>query len=267
MARLYVFDYSFTMKYILLAVFVVFITRIDFFVNLFQSISARFINSANSDNRSAEVISDTKLIPLKSDQVFKTDARLIFLSILEDFRTDTSGRVREQAMQILSANPGIFSEKADLELEAVIYRWQDLMIQNNPEVHLFLQALLLKFNGENAAMVRRFYSLGMDGKMDTFFEFYITAKDEECQVGASVPYPVSRDEKIDQLTQRLFAIEALVKNNKLKAAINSLALKCISVIEIEREKIRSELPKENEDNSTEEDLNNSVPSIPEVPQL
>lgn len=230
------------MKYVWIAVVVVLMTRIDFFLELFQSTSNKIARTTSREVKVNEVVSDSQIIPLKNDQAIQVSPRLTFLTMLEDFRGDPSADLRNSAMDLLRAQPSMFTDKLDRELESGIYRWRDLLVQRQPEVHNFLQDLLNTLKGENAEMVRRFYSFGMDVNMADFLNAYARSKDSTCQVGILLADPLPEDERYNELAERLSALEEFLKNEKLDTAVKVMALRCETAIKLALEKMRLALP-------------------------
>jgi hypothetical protein len=232
MAILYVLDYPFAMKYVWILVVVVVMVRIDFFISLIESTTSKISKSTAPETKVNEVVSDTEMISFKNDQSLKVSPRTKFLSMLEDFRIDASAALRSRAIEHLKSNPQLFNDNLDTDLESRIYQWRDLLSQRNPETHLFLLELLQYLKGENQNMVRRFYSLAMDIDLADFLTAYAKSKDTTCQIGVLVADPLPEDERFNELAERLTALEAVLKKEKLDTSIKFMALRCEASIKL-----------------------------------
>jgi hypothetical protein len=232
MARLYVLDYPFAMKYVWIIVVVVVMVRIDFFISLIESTTSKISNSRAPEMKVNDVGSNTEIISIKNDQSLKVSPRTKFLSMLEDFRIDSSALLRMQAIEHLKSHPQLFNDNLDKDLESRIYQWRDLLSQRNPETHYFLLDLLQYLKGENQNMVRRFYSLAMDIDLADFLTAYSKSKDTTCQIGVLVADSLPEDERFNELAARLTALESVLKKEKLDIGVKVMALRCEASIKL-----------------------------------
>ena len=87
MARLYVLDYSFTMKYVMILIVVILLVRIDYFLGLFEK-------GFNRLNRPSQMIELEDLKPLEppvsinKDPSFIPSKRRLFFSLLNEYLLD-----------------------------------------------------------------------------------------------------------------------------------------------------------------------------------
>lgn len=220
------------MKYVWILVVVVVMVRIDFFISMFESATSKISKSTTTEVKVSDVVSDSEIIPLKKDQSLQVSPRAKFVTMLEDFRVDSSAALRTQAIEHLKAHPQLFNDNLDKDLESRIYQWRDLLSQRNPETHNFLLELLIYLKGENQNMVRRFYSLAMDVDLPDFLTAYSRSKDTTCQIGVMVADQLPEDERFNEMAERLTALEAVLKQEKLDTAVKVMALRCEASIKL-----------------------------------
>lgn len=236
MARLQVLDYDFAMKYIVILIVVVILVRIDVILHLFDKTTAKYENSQNSEaTTTANESPQTELISINNDPSLKTSSKKIFLSMMEDFRSVPETDLRDRAIATLRESPTMFNEKIDPELEAVIFRWRGLIEQKNKVAQSFLLELMKSLKGENLEMVKRFLSYAIDVDFADFIGFYSKTSDLNCMLITYLGDNLPDEEKYNELSERLAAIDAYIASDK--AELKEYAQRCQLVLKLTVDKL------------------------------
>lgn len=223
------------MRYIVVLAVIILFVRVDFLLGLFERLGSDEPDSAEIE--SSDILEQKVTIPLNKDQNIQQTPRENVLGLMEVFRTSPSQAIRERAMTILRENPKMFLDKPDPGLESAVYRWRELLINNEPEVVIFLLDLLQTLTGENKDIVRRFFSLWMDIDMKNFLVAYSKSKDSNCFIGALMGDPVSEEAKLNLLLERQENLKNLLQSDSLESSSQGLATKCLLVINLELGKL------------------------------
>lgn len=226
MASLYDLVYSFAMKYIVILVIVILFARIDYFLKIFEDTKNK-VNSSPVEVEFSESLSQKELTSVSEDKTLKKTSKDLFLALLEDFHTTPSSDNREKAIEILKNNPNLFSDKIDLDLEGHVFRWRDLINNNNPELVKFLVDLMNILRGENLEVIRRFFSIWMDVDMENFIKAYSNSKDINCTIAPLFGESIPENERINEYYDRQNALQNFISRSNINEAHKSLAEKCI----------------------------------------
>jgi hypothetical protein len=225
------------MKYIVILIVVVILVRIDFILHFFDKTSAKFENSQTNEvtNSTAENNPQTELVPIQNDMAIKSSSRKIFLSMMEDFRSVPEMSLRDRAIETLRAEPTMFNEKLDPELESTIFRWRGLIVQKNKIAQGFLLELMKSLKGENLEMVKRFLSYSIDADFADFVTFYSKTNDLNCMLITYLGDNLPDEEKYNELNVRLKAVEAYIASDK--ADLKEYAQRCQLVLKLTVDKL------------------------------
>lgn len=229
------------MKYVLIFVAVMLLIRIDVVIELGEKVVMMF-RSEESQER-PDTYGESPVI-VRSETNVKLTPRQQYLSYMDSFRVSPEKLFRNQAMELFKNHPQIFTNKLDAELEAKVYSWRDLVVQNAPEVPLFLLDLSNILKAENKDVVTRFFSVVLDINFEMFIESYPRTKDAACSPVTLIEAAVPEEEKFPELFERLgileeyLAREGLVPEKKLYATI------CMNVLKIYLEKAEAQAPLE-----------------------
>lgn len=246
MASLYVLVYSFAMKYVLIFAAVVFLMRIDFWLNLIEEATNKYGKSLESQPRieAENIQTKREVISVSEDKSLKQTPKMRFLALLNDFHDKPSATTRESALQIFKSSPAIFGQKLDRELESQIFNWRDLLTNNHPESAKFMVDLMNLLQGENLEMMKRFFSLWMGVNMDHFLTAYSKTKDVNCTIAQVFGDNLSEDEKVNEFYEREAALKVIMANEKTPPPEKILATNCLIVIgtELEKRNMKPDLP-------------------------
>lgn len=223
------------MKYVVIVAIIVLFVRIDFWLGLFERAGEDI--SESTEISSVDINSDTQTIPVAQDIYLKQSTRETFLALLEDFRTAPTTAVREKALGVLKETPNMFNQKLDKELESQIFRWRDLLNNNEPEVVNFLVDLLNVLQGENQLMIKKFFSLWMEIDMEKFIKAYARTKDTNCLIATTIGDNIPEEEKINEYYEREDALKAFVAKEKVDPIFTALANNCLMVLGIQISKM------------------------------
>lgn len=224
------------MKYALIVVVVVLFTRIDYIMGLFDSASEK-LGSNRGGAEVTETIAPRELIPVKKDLTLQKSKKETFFALLEDFHVSPTAEIRNRAMEILKSNPTMFNQTLDKGLENNIFQWRDLLNNNEPEVINFLNELLLTLQGENLAMVKRFYSLWMDINMDHFIAAYSRTKDTNCTIATMFGDKIPEEEIVNEYVERQDVLTAYLTKEKIDPVQRQLATNCSLQLKIYLDKL------------------------------
>jgi len=227
------------MKYVVIVAIVVLFVRIDFWLGLFDRASENF--SANNDEATTvEINSGRETIPIGKDSNFKTDPRATFFSLLEYFRISPIAETRERAINILKTNPKMFDQKLDKQLESQIFRWRDLLNNNEPELVNFLLDLMTVLQGENQIMINKFFSLWMEIDMEKFIKAYSRTKDTNCMIATTFGDNIPEEEKINLYFDRETDLKIFLNKEKIDPVHRALANSCLLVLGVQISKMTNE---------------------------
>jgi hypothetical protein len=149
----------------------------------------------------------------------------------------------------------MFNQKLDPQLENEIFRWRDLLNNNEPEAAKFMQDLMNILQGENLEMMKRFFSLWMDINMEHFLAAYSKTKDTNCSI-ATMLDNIPEEERLNEYVEREDALKAFVAKEKVDPIQKNLANNCLLVLQIEIAKFP---PRPVEESSPEESSAVPVP--------
>lgn len=224
------------MKYIVALAIVIFLVRIDFFLGQIEKATKRF-TPAPPEIEATVVQPGRQLIPVSQDKSLKQSPREVFLSLLGSFRGSPDSSLRERAMEIFKSHPTMFSSKLDPELESQIFRWQELLHNNEPEVVPFLINLMNILQGENLLMLKRFFALWIDINLDNFLTAYIKTKDTNCMIITTFGHNIPEEEKLNEYYDREDALKEYLARPNIEPSQKALATNCLLVLGLEISKL------------------------------
>lgn len=176
------------MKYVLIAAIVILAVRVDYWLSLFDKASDS-IGPAQVEVDTSGITNNREIVGINQDLALKQSPKETFLALLEDFHSSPSAQIREKAMMIFKANPTMFNQKLDPILEGHVFRWRELLNNNDPEAVNFILDLMTILQGENLFMMKRFFSLWMEINMEHFIAAYSRTKDTNCTIATLLVIP------------------------------------------------------------------------------
>lgn len=221
------------MKYVIALVVVVILVRIDIFLGLFEKAKTSVEKRSAPVVQPNDVSAPGEIISIKDDKAIKQTPRGKFFALLENFSVNPRPESRQFAIDILKKTPSVLTPKLDKEFEGAIFRWRDLIPQNNPELPLFLNDLTDNLMNENLDAVKRFYSLIMDHNMSFFLKSYAKTKDVNCTIGALFGDAYSDEAKYNELGNRISQIKVFLSQENIDPAQKLLAENCLLVLNVE----------------------------------
>lgn len=247
------------MKYVVILVFVVVLVRIDVILKLFDKTAVKLQNT-QEEIPAVEVQPVSELVPIDRDLSLKTSPYKTFLSMLNDFQSTADTNVKNKIIELLRANPVMFTDKLDLELEKNIFRMRDLLIQRDKVTHELLIEMMKSLKGENLEMMRRFLSYAIDIDMPEFFNIYSKTGDVNCIIMGYLGDNLSDDEKFNELNERLTALDAFLITEKA-APYKLFGGRCLLVLKLQVDKFKGiTVP----DQNPSETLNEGSTPLPET---
>jgi hypothetical protein len=218
------------MKYVILFVVAILLVRIDIVVGLGEKVVMMFQSEPAQERPDA--YGEPPVI-VRSESNVKLTPREQYLSFLESFRVTPEKGIRDQAMALFKDNPQIFSEKVlDSNLEARVYSWRDLVVQNEAEVPLFLLDLSNILKGPNKELITRFFSVVLDINFDMFIGSYPRTKDTTCTPVTLIEAAVPAEEKFPELFERMGILEEYLARENLPADRKLYATLCLDALKI-----------------------------------
>lgn len=256
------------MKYVAIIAIVILVVRVDYWLTLFDKAGDKLTPSQVEVDTSNITTTERELVGMNQDLSLKQTPKETFLALLEDFSTSPSTDIREKAMSIFKANPTMFSQKLDPVLEANVFRWRDLLNNNDPEAINFILDLMTILQGENLFMMKRFFSLWMEINMEHFIAAYSRTKDTNCTIATLIGDTIPEEEKINEYYDREAALKEFLAKEKIEPQQKALAANCVLVLGIE---IAKTVPPLTPETPSAEDPNNQntqpVQPVPEpMPQ-
>jgi hypothetical protein len=224
------------MKYVVILIVVVILVRIDVILRLFDKTATKYQNSS-SEIKSGEVIPSTEIIPAGKELSSQSTPRKTFLSILNDFSYVPDVNFKNKAIELLRANPTMFNDKLDSELESSLYRWRNLLVQRNKVTHDFLMEMMKSLKGENLEMLKRFFSFAIDIDLPEFLALYSKSSDINCMIIVSLGDNLPIEEKYNELAERLSALDKFLSADR-EEAIKAYAQRCQMVLKLQVDKLK-----------------------------
>lgn len=231
------------MKYVLIFAIVILAVRADYWLSLFDKAGENFGQKPVEVDTSG-ITNNREIVGIKQDLSLKQSPKDTFLALLEDFHSSPSVAIREKAMIIFKENPVMFNQNLDTILEGHVFRWRDLLNNNDPEAVNFILDLMNILQGENLFMIKRFFSLWMEINMEHFLAAYSRTKDVNCTIATIFGDTIPEDEKLNEYYDREAALKAFLAKEKIELAQKTLATNCNLVLGIEIAKLVALLPKD-----------------------
>lgn len=217
---------------------------------------------SETSQKPVEDFGDSPVI-VRSDKNVELTPRQKYISFMDSFRVSPDLVYREQALALFRAHPQIFTDKRDKDLEARIYSWRDLIVQNEPEVPAFLLDLNNILRGENKLIIPEVFSIVLDLNIEMFMANYPRTKDSTCSPVTMIEAAVPAEEKFPELYERMAMIEDYLKKENLPADKKLYANICLNTLKIYLEK---EAPAQQPSTeATPEDTPQETPASAEPP--
>ena len=229
------------MKYVLIFVGVLILIRIDVVIGLGEKAFMLFKSEETQER--PDTYGEPPVI-VRSERNVKLSPRLQYLSYMDSFRVSPEEGFRTEAMELFKKHPQIFSEKLDTDLEARVYSWRDLVVQNASEVPSFLLDLANILKGQNKDIVTRFFSVVMDINFDMFIGSYPRTKDVTCAPVTLIESAVPSEEKFPELFERMGILEEYLAKENLPADKKLYATICMNILKIYLDKEGASAPPE-----------------------
>src|SRR5262245_41798264 len=115
------------MKYVLIVVAVLLLVKIDLVLHIFDRAYEKINAPEAPSGQEVSTAPPEDTISISEDGNLQLTPRKSFLILLEDFHANPVDSVSTQALDVLKANPNLFNEKLDPQLEAAIFSWRDLI--------------------------------------------------------------------------------------------------------------------------------------------
>jgi hypothetical protein len=158
--------------------------------------------------------------------------------MLEDYQSTADPAIQSSALDFLRANPTLFNDKLNKDLEGALYKWRELFIQKNKSSYLFLLEMMKHMRGENALLLRKVFSMVIDLDMPEFLNYYSKSSDENCLIMTDLAYPLPDEERYNELNERLQALNVVMASEKFPAHLKPFADKCHLVLKLQVDKMR-----------------------------
>ncbi len=238
-----------SLKYVLLFVVAIILIRIDVVVSLGEK-AVGFFQRDKVKMTPEDFGEPTEIV--RSETNVSLTPRQKYLAFMDDFRVSPELVYREQAMELYKMHPQMFSAKLDKDLEARIYSWRDLVVQNAAELPLFLLDLNNILKGENKDIVTRFFSVVMDINFEMFISSYPRSKETTCSPVTLIEDAVPAEERLPELYERLGIIEDYLAKEKIPDDRKVYATICLNALKVYLEKNAIQPPAETSAEAPEE---------------
>jgi hypothetical protein len=230
------------MKYVLIFVAALLIIKIDTVIELGEKAWMTLKSEEDTPNR-ADDLGEAPVI-VRSDTNVKLSPRQQYLNFLDNFRVSPELVFRQEAMELFKKHPTMFTDKLDKDLEARIYSWRDLVVQNSEELSLFLIDLSNILKGQNKEIIPHFFSVVMDLNVEMFMQNYPRTKDQTCAPVLLIEAAVPPEEKLPELYERMGILEEYLARENLPADKKLYANLCMNSLKIFLEKEAANRPPE-----------------------
>jgi hypothetical protein len=225
------------MKYLVILIAVILLVRIDVLLNLFDRASEKLDSSSAPAEVNVDEVASRETIPVNQDRALQKTKKDTFFALLEDFHTSPVAEIRQRAMSILKDNPTMFGQKLDKDLESHVFRWRDLLNNNDPQVVLFMIELMTILQGENLEMIRKFFALWMDINMENFIAAYSRTRDSNCTIATTFGDNIPEEEKLNEYYDRQETLAAFLAREKVDPVQRALATSCLTQLNLQIEKL------------------------------
>lgn len=253
------------MKYVLIAAIVILAVRVDYWLGLFDKANEK-IGTKQVEVDTSGITNNREIVGIKQDLSLKQSPKDTFLALLEDFHSSPSSAIREKAMMIFKDNPTMFNQKLDPILEGHVFRWRDLLNNNDPEAVNFMLDLMNILQGENQFMMRRFFSVWMEINMEHFIAAYSRTKDTNCTIATLFGDTIPDEEKLNEYYDREAALKQFLAKEKIEPAQKALATNCNLVLGIEIAKLVALMPKVPEETQYQDPDTSYVQPVQTAPE-
>jgi len=225
------------MKYVWITVVVIVLVRIDSILTFIDKGFGRFTRPTE-ESVSAANSPDKEIVPLSTNLGQQTNPRLIFFTLLTNFKTKPDKNNHEKILEHLRNHPALFNDNLDPSLEASIYSWRDLLIQRNIETVDLLINLLNILRAENQLMVQKFLTILFDTDIKNFLKAYIRTKDVGCAVATQIADNLPEIEKYNELIERADNLDSYLASEEVDPGTKQLAINCQTTLKVELEKLK-----------------------------
>lgn len=215
----------------IILVVVILLVRVDLLLKLFDKGMEKY-NAPEQPTLPLVIEPPSEVVSFNDDRNLKQSSRRKFLALMEDFHANPSKEVREKAIETLKADKKLLGPVLDSDFEASLFTWRDLLLQENPEVALFLLDLLSEVTGENQDAVKRFFSIMMDINLEQFIKFYSKSKDVNCTIASLLGDRIPEEEKLNELREREDSLAAYLTKENLAPNLKQFATSCQMVLNL-----------------------------------
>lgn len=230
------------MKYVLIFVAALLIVKIDVVIELSEKAMMALKSEQEPQNRPDD-LGEAPVI-VRTNTTVKLTPRQQYLNFLDSFRVSPEFVFRQEAMELFKMHPQMFTEKHDKDLEARIYSWRDLVVQNEPELPLFLIDLSNILKGQNKDIIPHFFSVVMDLNVEMFMQHYPRTKDQTCAPVLLIEAAVPPEERLPELYERMGILEEYLTRENLPPDRKLYATLCMNSLKIYLDKEAANRPPE-----------------------
>lgn len=226
-----------SLKYVLIFAAAVILIRIDVVIELGQKVVSLFQSEA--PELRPEDLGEPPVI-VRSEKNVSLTPRQQYLAFMENFRVSPELAFRQEAMDLFRKHPQMFAATLDKNLEARLYAWRDLIVQNEAELPLFLLDLASILKGENREMLDRFFSVVLDLNFDMFITSYPRTRDTSCAPVTLLEAAVPPEERLPELYERKGILEEYLARPNLVPDRKLYAQVCLDVLKLHLVKVTPE---------------------------
>ena len=248
-AGLYVLNYPFAMKYLVVLVIVILLVRIDLLLHLFERTSDKVGQLLRKEEIPLET-RPTEIISIAKDRTLITPDKQKLLSLMDAYNQKPSLEFNAEIIQFLKERPTLLKAEGDEAFESGLFNLRDLISQKSIELPKLLVALFPVVPGKNKIIVKKFMSLYLDTDIEKFFQVYLASDDPNCMIVTSIADPVSEEAVYPLLADRGTAIATLLSKEGLTPEQRKLAESCQLVLQLHLPKIAP--PPEPQEDTNEE---------------
>lgn len=222
-----------SMLSVFLIVVVVVVLRIDAVVELGEK--ALRVLRPTEETITPGALGDSPVVSRIADSI-EPSPREKYLALMDSFRVSPELTFRKEAMELFKKHPQMFPQALDRDLEARVFRWRDLVIQNDPEIPLFLLDLAGILRGENQGIITRFFGVVFDQNFSMFIDSYPRTKDGTCAPVTLLESAVPAEDRRNAFLDRKLVLENFLARENLPPEKKLYASTCLTALDLQLQK-------------------------------
>lgn len=217
------------MKYVLFFALFVAIAQIDTLMKLFDKASVGVTRQKDRLTQPAtttDIRTENDVVTVSDDPTLKINPHDRVIALMESYRLSPEPEVRLKIMEDIKVVPKMLTPALDRQMEAAVYGWRDLLLNQHEDTLTFLVSLENLLQGENQLMIRKLFSVLFDQNPEAFIKVYQKTKDVNCKAVTYFADVVPDEEKMNEYREREDALAEFLKKENLDEGAKKFAGIC-----------------------------------------